>query len=345
MSDNWFKKYENNFFRSSTEDEVCDDVNRYLEGTGGLYVLTRHFFDRIMYSCSGREGKGLGRFPKLNTPLKALHDDDFINFMLEYMYKHRKIFRTMTELKNVDSEFTNNDFLEMRAYFRFHHPRKVSQFPPKNVKKLIGRLYPDHDCFGEPLNYHDMSCGFGMRETASLLYNCNYFGTDPNVELNVKLNELADFLKKHYSTFVQGTADIRCQGSEIFIPEWENRMDLSFSSPPYFNLEVYSNDDSASTKNYNNYDRWIKEYSIPTIKNSISYLKNGGYLCINIKNTNKYPIFDDYVSILQKESNMEQQDFINLEMDNYKSFTIVNTEDKICDRDGYFEKIMVFKKK
>lgn len=39
--------------------------------------------------------------------------------------------------------------------------------------------------------------------------------------------------------------------------------DLMFTSPPYFNLESYSNDNFASSSNYNNYDKWLKDFMIP----------------------------------------------------------------------------------
>jgi DNA modification methylase len=73
-------------------------------------------------------------------------------------------------------------------------------------------------------------------------------------------------------------------------------MDISFTSPPYFNLEIYSSDKAKSTKNYDNYSLWVEEYMRPTCENILYYLKPEGYAMINIKNlSKKEPIFDDFV--------------------------------------------------
>ncbi len=126
-------------------------------------------------------------------------------------------------------------------------------------------------------------------------------------------------------------------------------MDISFTSPPYFNLEKYSDDDSSSTKNYDNYGRWIEEFSKPTLDNTVKYLKSGGYVCINIKNMKKYNVFDDYVTILDSYDELEKQDFIDLEMYQEKHFVVKSKDNvdnvRLNEMDTYKEKIMVFKKK
>ena len=68
-----------------------------------------------------------------------------------------------------------------------------------------------------------------------------------------------------------------------------------FTSPPYFNLEKYSNDDFSSTRYANNYQAWVDYFVKPTIENIYHYLKIGGYAMINIKNLSKSnPCFDDF---------------------------------------------------
>lgn len=336
----WFEKYKNEIFKKYTEPELKKSVEQYLDGSGTLDVITRHFFEEIIHKCCN--GKGISRYKNADTPYDALNNDDFMNHVFSYMYKHRKnVFVGADIIKTVDDELDSKWISLIKMFFRFSHPRKVAQFPVKNVKRVISLLYPNHDWFDDALNYHDASCGFGMRMIGSILDNCNYYGTDPNKELFNKLNELYNFTKKYFNC---GNIDIRCQGSEIFIPEWENKMDISFTSPPYFNIEVYSRDNYASTKNYNNYDNWIKEYVVPTLDNTVKYLKNSGYLCINIKNIVRYTLYDDFMNILRKYNNLVECNPIDLEMDNVRTYRVFNTDknEKISDR--YKEQIMVFKK-
>ncbi len=333
MSNTWFKEHEKDIFIKYSDEELLKNLDSFQYGKSSLNKITKHFFDEIMFNCVSTVRKL--RYPE--TPYQALNDDKFMEKIFKYIKRYPKIFR-------YDENSNENIDMYVRKFFSFSYPRMVSQFPAKNVVNVIRKLYPDHDWFDEPLNYHDASCGFGMRLTASLLNNCNYYGTDPNKELVIKLNELYDFIKKYHRSNTD--AEIRCVGSEEYISEWENKMDLSFTSPPYFNLEKYSDDNCKSTLNYKNYDKWIEEYSIPTIDNTIKYLKTGGYLCINIKNITKYMLYDDYVKILDGKTNLMRESSIDLEMDHTKDYvtTINGITGKNFEISNYKEKIMVYKK-
>lgn len=338
----WFDKYKDVFFKKYSETDLKKSVEQYLDGSGILDIVTRHFFDELIHKCCN--GKGISRYENTDTPYDAIQNDIFVDHIYEYMYKHKDLFTKATELKTVNDEIDDKWISMIRMYFRFSHPRKVAQFPIKNVKKVIDILYPDHDWFDKSLNYHDASCGFGMRLCGSTLNNCNYFGTDPNKELNVKLVELYSFLKKYFNC---GKADIRCIGSETYIPDWKNLMDLSFTSPPYFNLEVYSNDGCKSTLNYDNYSKWLEEFAVPSINNTVKYLKKDGYICINIKNIVRYNLYDDYNEILKSHKELIECEPIDFEMNTVRNYKVFNTNcnEKISDRDTYKEKIMVYRKK
>jgi hypothetical protein len=315
MSSTWFEQYEKDYFKEYTESELMNSLSRWHNGSGNLNEIVHHFFERLIYKCrNARHSYGLVRDA---TPMEAIQNDDFINFILEYMYRHPKLFwknAKQAKLKKFsDADFTPDDINRFKLYFRMGGaPRKVAVFPPKNVKKVIQLLFPEHDFFESPLNYHDPSCGFGTRAAVGLLMNFNYYGTDPNKELNVKLKEMTDLIEKWGR---QGAAripksDIRCQGSEVFIPEWEGIMDLSFTSPPYFNLELYSDDGYASTRNYDSYDKWLEEFLYPSIQNSMRYLKPSGYFCLNIKNIPGKPVWDDAFAFVESAKDFEMQDSI-----------------------------------
>lgn len=169
--------------------------------------------------------------------------------------------------------------------------RKATQFPLKVAKQVIG----DYCSNG---NYYDFSCGWGIRLLAALVCGCNYYGTDPNDILVERLNDMyGDFCRSGAMVDVP-VVDIRCQGSEVFVPEWEGTMGLCFSSPPYFDLEDYRHGEQ-SIKTCPTYKQWLRDYVCPTIRNCRSYLTADGVLAFNIKNTNKYKMLDDFISIVQ----------------------------------------------
>lgn len=159
-------------------------------------------------------------------------------------------------------------------------------------------------------NVYDFSCGWGVRLLGALKYNINYYGTDPNDLLRGRLIEMTN----DYKSIINRTniVDIRCQGSEIFIPELENKIGLAFSSPPYFSLEDYKIGKQSWHEGIA-YNDWLENYLYPTLDNIIRYLISNGILAINIKNTT-VPIATDVVNYLK-----DKMTFIDvLELKNIK---------------------------
>ena len=94
------------------------------------------------------------------------------------------------------------------------------------------------------------------------------------------------------------TFQILCQGSENHIDWLENKAGLILTSPPYFDVEDYKYGDQCYKEK--NYDQWIETFFEPTIRNCYSYLTNEGHCILNIKNTKKYPMYDDMLTIADK---------------------------------------------
>jgi hypothetical protein len=116
--------------------------------------------------------------------------------------------------------------------------------------------------------------------------------TDPNKDLYPLLYKFYDFLLGSSYVSQDQKFNIFCQGSEVNIPQLQGAVDFVFTSPPYFDLEEYSDDAAASTRNYKNFKAWGKEYVVPTILNIKSYLKPGACAAINIKNLPGLALFD-----------------------------------------------------
>lgn len=138
-------------------------------------------------------------------------------------------------------------------------------------------------------NYYDYACGWGERMLCSLGYNINYYGTDPNKSLFENLTKLKDDVYKYSNT--KAICDIRNTGSEILHDDWVGKMDLCYSSPPYYDLETYADEETQSIYN-RTFNEWVDQYIKPTFENCYKYLKHGGYLIVNITNSKqiKYDI-------------------------------------------------------
>lgn len=175
--------------------------------------------------------------------------------------------------------------------------RKPSQFPLKAINELLETYTKEGD------NYLDFSCGWGVRCLSALTHKVNYFGTDPNEKLVGKILEMTDDYRKVNGD--DGTlTDIRPIGSEVYVPEWENKMDFIFTSPPYFALELYKSE-NQSYKEGMTYQEWLEQWMRPTVKNMYKYLKKEGTFAINIKDVyyakRWFPLEKDTVELIKEE--------------------------------------------
>jgi len=167
--------------------------------------------------------------------------------------------------------------------------KNPTNFNIKTVREVL-KTY----CFNG--NYYDPSCGWGVRMLGAISSKCNYFGTDPNTELVPRLKTIAEEYKA--VTDYQTTVDIRNHGSEINVPEWENKMSIIFTSPPYFFLEDYVHGEQ-STKD-RSYDQWLDEYMMGSIANYEKYLVKNGHIIINIKSYDKFDLEGDTIKCFEK---------------------------------------------
>jgi hypothetical protein len=132
---------------------------------------------------------------------------------------------------------------------------------------------------------YDYSCGFGGRMLGALSSknNYRYFGVEPSSETFKWLNELGKYIE--LATNRDNIFKIYCKGSEEYLAK-ENCCDFAFSSPPYFNLEKYSEEESQCYIKYPEINQWFEGYVEPTIKNIYDMLKPNSFYAVNISDFN-----------------------------------------------------------
>jgi len=177
-----------------------------------------------------------------------------------------------------------------------------------NFSPLMAKMIIDRFSDNSPKNILDYSMGFGGRllGTMSAKMPHRYFGIEPWKENILSAEKMLDYIeevipdsKKRFHTYNQG--------SEIFIPSLENKIDIAFSSPPYFNYEKYVDEDTQCYNKYPNYSDWLNKYWDETVKNIKKYLKKDGLLILNIKNVKKYNLQKDMVEIIEKNGFLLQE--------------------------------------
>ena len=178
--------------------------------------------------------------------------------------------------------------------------QSVSNFRP-TAAKLI------YEKFGGDVVW-DMSCGWGGRLLGFLAASNtkHYIGTEPSSKTYDGLQKMV----KDFSYF-EKQVDIYKLGSEEYKPKKES-LDLCFTSPPYFDTEKYSDEDTQSYKKFPTEDGWVNGFLRKTIQNCYDGLKDNKYMLMNIANTPKYNFIEEETIRISKELGFVQEDTLQL---------------------------------
>ena len=150
-----------------------------------------------------------------------------------------------------------------------------SNFRPMNAKAVYERFCPKGGVI------YDYCCGFGGRLLGALSSknNYRYVGTDPCTETMYHLHQLGEYIEA--VTGREDSYELHCCGSEEFRGP-ANSIDFAFSSPPYFNLEVYSDEPTQCFNKFPELEGWLEGFVRPTIQNIYFMLKPGKFYAVNI---------------------------------------------------------------
>ena len=153
-----------------------------------------------------------------------------------------------------------------------------AQFKP-NVSKVIYDKLNSKNVLDFSAGWGDRLAGFYAGETSEY-----YLGIDPRKENHPIYEEQSEFYNKHRSIFEPNkTSDFICQPAEdVDFMKYKDKFDTVFTSPPYFNVERYSYDDTQSWVKYKEIDEWNEHFLQKTLKNLWCSVKSGGYLLVNI---------------------------------------------------------------
>ena len=193
----------------------------------------------------------------------------------------------------------------------------ASQFKP-NVAKLMYEMFDAKSVF-------DMSCGWGDRLAGfwATPSTENYIGCDPNENTFEVYKEQCRF----YHNALSGGEyeEIETENSYEFIGKkyvliynlpaedfpWNTidlKIDLAFSSPPYFSTERYNegspNENKQSWSRYITFESWRDDFLFPVLHKQFELLDTGGHMLVNIIDpkirSKYYPICDDMVDNLKE---------------------------------------------
>jgi len=212
------------------------------------------------------------------SPMEAFLDDD----------KFRDCIKRALDLDIIPSNVGMRKILKTR-----NGVRTVCNFKPVIAKFIYDTYVPANG------NIVDPCAGFSGRLCGAISSNrnLNYIGIDPDSKTIEGGLKCASFFKNDYSFrtgFHLGCAE------DVMLSLRSDYYDLVFTSPPYFDVEEYSEDKDQSSVKFPVYQDWLDGFLYKIVDESYRVLKTGSHLAINIKNYDKFQIADDFLSYSQK---------------------------------------------
>jgi hypothetical protein len=143
-----------------------------------------------------------------------------------------------------------------------------------------------YDIF-KPKHILDMSSGWGDRMIAAIAYgessgiDVKYSGFDPNSSLKYEYMRIATLAPENK----RQNFKVRTEPFESANLKDIKDVDLFFSSPPYFDFEIYTNEETQSINNYKTYPQWVVNFLFKSIKNAFSVIVKDGYFVMHITDT------------------------------------------------------------
>ena len=184
--------------------------------------------------------------------------------------------------------------------------KKCSRFPVTTAKFVYSRY--------KPTSVIDPCFGWGDRMGAA--YACphvlRFHGIDPRRDARIAFHQQDEIYNecrdvKCTGTFTQGRAEVCPMLSETF--------DVAFTSPPFFDLEIYTDDKTQSTQMYAGASHWLNGFLMPLMSRLSTCLTHNGILAIHMKDTHRTRICDAMLRFVEERLPfMAFEERLNMEM-------------------------------
>lgn len=160
----------------------------------------------------------------------------------------------------------------------------------KGNSDLLKQFCPSNAFVFDPFAGHGdrvlMFAKFGVK---------TYIGNDTNAREWGYLNNTLMPLLNKYKRIGQ-RLEVRVKDSKIYEPELENKVDFVYTSPPYFDFEMYDGFEEQ-IQGMKDYDDFHKYFSTPIFTNVYRYMKDGGVVILQTERINKYK--DKWIKMME----------------------------------------------
>lgn len=167
----------------------------------------------------------------------------------------------------------------------------------------------------------DPCAGWGGRMLGVVSTGANYIAFEPNTETFTQLNKLAEFLG------IQDKVRLICDDALNMDNYDIPIVDMVLTSPPYFDVEIYTKQDTQSITNTPTYESWVQNFLDPLIEKCNNHLN--GVSCWNVGKVGKKNMLDDVIIAHNKLGKKFE-----------KSFSVVSSKRQALQNETKNEKSM-----
>jgi len=340
MNDTIFKN--KSYWKNMTKDELdkyIDEIFIHYRDIGFPYYPTDEEYRR-------KEFEKLKNFDRSNIIKDGIINQSMHGLGLAWSYfQHAFDVKSNNKMSPFEA-FMDNDILKKVIRKRLKMGTYISDAGIRKMLKIytgvqgVSNFRPTaaaaiYDKYAGDGYVWDMSGGWGGRFLGAIISDRvkSYIATEPATLTYLGLNQIGfDFADENNTRW-----GIIRKGSEEYIPD-KDSLDLCFTSPPYFNLEKYSGENTQSYKKFPIIDYWVDSFLKKTMENCFFGLKKDKYMIINIadkKGKNNLQL-EEKTIILAEEIGFKHIDTLKYALSN------VNLKNK---QNKYkYEPVFIFKK-
>lgn len=139
----------------------------------------------------------------------------------------------------------------------------------------------------QPKRVLDPCAGWGGRMLGAVSYGAEYVGFEPNTTTFNNLKKIADFLN------INDKVTLVCDDARNMAKHNISKVDMVLTSPPYFDLEIYTHEETQSINQMSSYQEWADGFLKEIIKLSIDHLNENGVSCWNVGKVKNRDMNDD----------------------------------------------------
>lgn len=202
------------------------------------------------------------------------------------------MFKEILSLHKADSKVTISPHYVREAIYKLIHETKI--FNSTWIKGLFNVVF-NHESMANK-KWLDISAGWGDRLITAISLNMEYLGFDPNIRLKSGHDKMiADFGNTNVS---QRVIYEPFETAEKYLKP--NYYDVVMSSPPFFDLEIYADNQSGqSIVSFNSFNAWLVNFLFKSLLIAWNSLKENGYMILYIGDTQTMSICEPMLIFIE----------------------------------------------